>query len=61
MDCREFSVGTATDYEMDAPGIESRWRGAIFHIRLDRPWSSPSLMYNAYWVIPRDRAAGAWP
>ena len=44
------SVGTATDYELDGPGIESRW-GGIFR-RPDRLWRPPSLRYNGYRVFP---------
>jgi hypothetical protein len=32
------SVGIATDYELDGPGIESKW-GEIFRTRPDRPWN----------------------
>ena len=45
------SVGTATDYGLDGPGIESWW-GEIFRTRPDRPWSPPSLLYNGYRVFP---------
>jgi hypothetical protein len=41
------SVGIATDYGLDGPGIESRW-GARFSARPDRPWVPPSLLYNGY-------------
>jgi hypothetical protein len=44
------SVGIATDYGLDGPGIESRW-GARISARPDRPWSPPSLLYNGYWVF----------
>jgi hypothetical protein len=44
------SVGIATDYGLDAPGIESRW-GEFFR-RQDRPWGPPSLLYNGYRVFP---------
>ena len=33
------SVGIATDYGLDGPGIESRWR-ARFSARPDRPWGA---------------------
>jgi hypothetical protein len=45
------SVGIATDYGLDGPGIESRW-GAKFSARPDRPWGPPSLLYNGYRVFP---------
>ena len=34
--------------------------GEIFHIRPDRPWGPPSLLYNGYRVFPGGKAAGAW-
>jgi hypothetical protein len=46
---RDSSVGIATCYEMDGPGIESRW-GEIFSTRPDRPWDLSSLLYNGYRV-----------
>jgi hypothetical protein len=38
------SVGIATGYGLDGPGIESRWGGGgeIFRTRPDRPWDPPS-------------------
>ena len=42
------SVGIATDYGLDGPGIESRWE-ARFSARPDRAWG---LIYNGYWVFP---------
>jgi len=53
------SVGIATGYGLNGPGIESRW-GEIFCTCLDRPLGSPSLLYNGYRVFPGGRAAGAW-
>ena len=47
------SVGIATGYGLDGPGIESRW-GEIFH-RPDLPWGPPSLLYNGYRVFPGGR------
>jgi hypothetical protein len=44
------SVGIATDYGLDGPGIESQW-GEIL-ARPDRPWGPPSLLYNGYRVFP---------
>jgi len=34
--------------------------GEIFRICPDWPWGLPSLVYNAYWVLPERKAAGAW-
>jgi len=45
------SVCIATGYGLDGPGIES-WRGEIFRTCPDRPWGSPSLLYNGYLVFP---------
>ena len=45
------SVGIATGYGLDGPGIESR-RGEIFRISSDRPRGPPSLLYNGYRVFP---------
>ena len=45
------SVGIATGYGLDGPGIESRW-GEIFRTCSDRPWGPPSLLYNGYRVFP---------
>jgi hypothetical protein len=45
------SVGIATGYGMDGPGIESRW-GEIFRTCPDRPWGPFSLLYNGYRVFP---------
>ena len=56
---RDSSVGIATRYGLDGPGIEP-WGEEIFRTRPDRPWGPPSLLYNGYRVFPRDKAAGAW-
>jgi hypothetical protein len=48
------SVGIATGYGLDGPGIESRW-GEIFRNCPNRPWGPPSLLYNGYRVFPRGR------
>ena len=45
------SVGIATAYGLDSPGIEPLW-GEIFRTCPDRPWGSPSLLYNGYRVFP---------
>ena len=44
------SVGIATDYGLDSPGIESR--GARFSARPERPWGPHILLYNGYRVFP---------
>ena len=48
---RGSSVGIATGYGLDGPGIESRW-GEIFRTCPDRPWGPPSLLYNVHRVLP---------
>ena len=48
---RDSSVGIATRYGLEGPGIESRW-GEIFHTYPDRQWGPLSLLYNGYRVFP---------
>ena len=57
---RDSSVGIATRYGLDGPGIESRWAGEIFRTRPDRLWGPPSLLYSGYRVFPGGKAAGTW-
>ena len=52
---RDSSVGIATRYGLDCPGV-----GEIFRTRPDRPWGLPSLLYNGYRAFPGGKAAGAW-
>jgi hypothetical protein len=47
--CRDSSVGIATGYGLDGPGIESQWRN-IFRTRSYLPWEPPSVLYNGYCV-----------
>jgi hypothetical protein len=56
---RDSSVGIATGYELDGPGIESRW-GRDFRTCTEGPWDPPSLLYHAYRFFPGDKAAGTW-
>jgi hypothetical protein len=49
---RNSSVGIATGYGLDGPGIESRWGDKIFRACPDRSWGPPSLLYNGYRVFP---------
>jgi hypothetical protein len=45
------SVGIATDYGLDGPGIKSRWGRDFSHT--SRPTlGPPSLLYNGYQVFP---------
>ena len=48
------SVGIATGYGLDGPGIEKKnpGDGEIFRTCPDRPWGPHSLLYNGYRVIP---------
>ena len=47
------SVGIATGYGLDGPGIESRWgKAEIFLTCPDRPWGPPSLLYSGYRLFP---------
>ena len=49
---RDSSVGIATGYGLDGPGIESRWGREIFRNCTGRPWGPPSLLYNGYRAFP---------
>jgi hypothetical protein len=55
---RVSSVGIATRYGLDSPGIESRWN-EIFRTRPDRLWGPLSLPHKGYRVSPGGKAAGA--
>jgi hypothetical protein len=54
---RDSSVGIATGYVLDGPGIESRWGRGGFP---DRPLGSPILLYNGYQVFLGSKAAEPW-
>jgi len=49
---RDSSVGIATGYGLDGPGIESRWGGEIFRTCPYRPWGPPSLLHDGYRAFP---------
>ena len=51
------SVGIATDYGVDGPGIES-WCGEIFCICPDWHCGPPSLLYSGYRDFPGGKV---WP
>jgi hypothetical protein len=56
---RDSSVGVATGYGLEGPGIESLWR-RVFHTCPDRHWGPPSLLSNGYRVFLGGKAAGTW-
>jgi len=52
---RDSSVGTATRYGLDGPGIESRW-GA----RFSAPVQTRPLVQWFLGLFPGGKAAGTW-
>jgi hypothetical protein len=59
------SVGIATDYGLDGPGLETERKrnpggDEIFRTCPDRPWGPPSHLYNGYRSFPGGKAAEAW-
>jgi hypothetical protein len=50
---RDSSVGIATCYGMEGPGIEFRWGQ-------DFPHPSRPALYNRYWVFLGGKSAEAW-
>jgi hypothetical protein len=57
---RESSIGIATHYGLKGPGSNAGG-GQNIRTRPNRPWVSPSLLYNRYRVVPGGKAAGPWP
>jgi hypothetical protein len=57
---RDSSVGIATDYGLDGPGIESRWRRDSPY--LSGPAMGPTTphVYCATGLFPEGEAGGAW-
>jgi len=53
---RDSSVGTATRYGLDGPGIESRWGARFFATVQTGPGAHP-----AFYTMRRGKAAGEWP
>jgi hypothetical protein len=49
---RDSSVGIATRYGLDGPGIESQWSD-IFRTLPDRPWGLSNLQNKVYLAFPR--------
>ena len=56
---RGSSVGIATRNALAVLG-SNRGGGEIFLSRPERPWGTPSLLYNGYRVFTGVKAAGAW-
>jgi hypothetical protein len=52
---RDSTVGIATDYGLDGPGIESGGGDKIFRTCPDWPLGPPSLLYMGYRVFPRGK------
>jgi len=46
-------------YGLDGPGIEDRWI-KIFRTCPEQPLDPPSLLYNAYRVLPDGKAVEVW-
>jgi hypothetical protein len=59
---RDSSVGIATGYELDGPGIEKKnpGEGEILRTRPDPPWGSPSLLYSEYRVFSGVKLPGRY-
>jgi len=58
---RDSSVGIATRYGLDGPGIESRWGGATFSAPLQTgPGDHPASYTMGTGSFPGDKAAGSW-
>ena len=53
---RDSSVGVATRYGLDGPGIKPRW-GERFSSPVQ---TGTGALYNGYRVFPGGKAAGAW-
>jgi len=47
---RDCSVGTATRYRIDGPGIESRWGARISAAVQTDPGAHPAPLYDGYRV-----------
>ena len=53
---RDSSVGIATRYWLEGPGIESQW-GEIIRTLQEHRWGPPSLLYKGYRAFPGGKAA----
>ena len=58
---RDGSVGTATRYGLDGPGIESRWGARFFAPVQTGPGAHPaSYTMGTRRLFPEGKVAGAW-
>ena len=56
---RYSSVGVATRYGLEGPGIEFRWGRDSPH-PLERPWAHPAFCKTGTGFFPGSKAARAW-
>jgi len=57
---RDSSVGIATCYRLDGPGIESRWRAKFSATVQNGSEAHPVPIQWVSGVFPRGKAVGAW-
>ena len=55
---RNSSAGIATRYQLDSPGIHSRWGRDILRLSI-LALSPPSLLHNGYQAIPGSKVTGS--
>jgi len=55
---RDSSVGIATRYELNSPGIEFRWGRDFAHPSRTALGPHPASYIMGYWVFPGGKAAG---
>jgi hypothetical protein len=57
---RDSSVGIATRYGLDVPGIESQWWARFSVLVQTGLGAHPASYTMGYRVFPEGKAAGAW-